>query len=121
MVIHMNEQEFDDFCKLYLNDKSSSFEEEKAYFCAKIKHQYHKSSSSKNSHAESNDCTLKKDHVNVEHFSCDGFFPSSTSSTIHTSPKDSESLKSSTNHSSNKDHNVFHAVPYSYPQGLPLK
>ncbi|WP_233109390.1 hypothetical protein, partial [[Clostridium] innocuum] len=67
------------------------------------------------------DYTLKQDHVNVEPLSCDGSLPSPTSSNTHTFPKASESSKSFTNPSSNKDPNTFHAVPYSYPQGLPLK
>ena len=53
--------------------------------------------------------------------SSDAPLPSSTSSTIYSSPKDFESLKSSTNPSSKKDPNTFHVVPYSYPQRLPLK
>ena len=53
------------FCEQYLNDKFSFFEEEKAFFHAKIKHQYQKSSSSKNPHAKNKDYTHKKYHVNV--------------------------------------------------------
>ena len=34
---------------------------------------------------------------------------------------DSKSFKSFTNPSSNNGPNAFHVVPYSYPQGLPLK
>ena len=60
----------------------------------------------------------KEDHVSVEPLSCGGSLPSSTSSNTHTSPKASESF---TNSSSNKDPKDFHVVPYSYPQGLPLK
>ena len=108
------ENNVDKFCEQYLNDTSSSFEEKKAFFCAEIKHQYHKSSSSKNPHAENKFFTLEQDHVNDEPFSCDSSLPSSTSSTIHTSPKDSKSLQSSTNPSSKKGTNSFHVVFYSY-------
>ena len=93
----------------------------KHFFCVEIQHQWDKSSSSKNPHAENKDYTLEQDHVNIEPLSSDTPFPSYTSSTIHISPKDSESLKSPTNHLSNKDPDDFHAVPYSYPQGLPLR
>ena len=34
------ENNVDEFFKEYLNDKSTSFEEEKAFFYAEIKHQY---------------------------------------------------------------------------------
>jgi hypothetical protein len=115
------ENNIDKFCEQYLNDKSAFFDEEKAFFCAEIQHQWDKSSSSKNPHDENKDYTLEQDHVNVEPLSSDSPIPSSTSSTIHTSLKDYESLKSSTNHSSNKNLDNFHAVPYSYPQGLSLK
>ncbi len=33
----------DKFCEQYLNDKSTFFEEEKAFFYTEIKHQWHKS------------------------------------------------------------------------------
>ena len=96
-------------------------EEKRALFCAKLKCKYHKNSLSKNSHVENKDYTLKQDHVNDEPLSCDGSLPLSTSSNTHKSPKASKSFRSSINPSSNKDSNAFHAVPYSYLQGLPLK
>ena len=88
---------------------------------SEIQHQWDKSSSSKNPHAENKDYTLEQDHVIVEPLSSNAPLPSFTSSTIHTSPKDSEFLKPSTNPSSKKHPNTFHAVPYSYPQRPPLK
>ena len=97
------------------------FLRKRKHFFAEIKYQWHKSSFSKNPHVENKDYILEQNYVNVEPLSFDAPLPSFTSSTIHTSPKDSESLKSSTNPSSNKDPNDFHAVPYSYPQGLPLR
>ena len=115
------EKNVDKFCEQYLNDKSASLEEEKTFFRVEIKHQYHKSFSSKNLHAENKDYTLEKDHVNVEPFSCDGSLPSSTSSNIHASPKTFEPSKYFRNLSSNKSLGAFYVVPYSYPQGLPLK
>ena len=115
------ENNIDKFCEQYLNDKSTFFDEEKAFFCAEIQPQWDKSSSSKNPRTENEDYTLEQDHVNVEPLSSNALLPSSTSSTIHTSPKYFESLKSSTNSSSNKDPNAFHSAPYSYPQRLPLK
>ena len=112
------EIEFYYFCIQYLDDTSPSFEDEKAYYRAWLKIQYYSNLSSKNSNAENRDFSLKEDHVSVEPLSCGGSLPSSTSSNTHTSLKIS---KSSTNPSSNKGPNDFHAVPYSYPQGLPLE
>ena len=60
------ENNIDKFCEQYLNDKSEFFDEEKAFFCAEIQHQWDKSSSSKNPHAENKDYTLEQDHVNVK-------------------------------------------------------
>ena len=112
------ETKFYYFCIQYLDDTSPSFEDEKAYYRAWLKSQYYGNPFSKNSNAENKDLSLKEDHVSVEPLSCGGSLPSSTSSNIHTSPNASESF---TNSSSNKVPKDFHAVPYSYPQGLPLK
>ena len=63
------------------------------------------------------DASLEQDHVE-EPMSSDCFLDTSISSNTYSSPK--------TSHLSNiiplkKGPNYFHAVPYSYPQGLPLK
>ena len=88
---------------------------------ASWKHRYYKNPSPKDSHAENKDYTLKQDYVNDGPLSCDGSLPSPTSSNTHTSPKAAMSFKSSTDPSFNANSNAFHAVPYSYPQGPPLK
>ena len=101
------EKEFYYFCIQYLDDTSTSFEDEKVNYRAWLKSQYYGNLSSKNSNAENRDFSLKEDHVNDEPLSCDSYLPYSTSSNTHTSPKASKSSKSFKNPSSNKGPNAF--------------